>query len=254
MPSPGKAWCIRAIFEVLIGTKNSALLQGIVLAGFLLSSIPDQARAETLVIEASNDATLIEDASGLLANGSGPALFVGRTGQATGGVRRAMVRFDLAEALPARALIERVFLNLHLTPSNDRISQVAAHRLLEAWSEGPAFSSGGGGAASDIGDSTWLHTLYDYQFWTIAGGHYVAHASAKTLVGEADFYTWQGTPKLLADVRLWQHAPHRNFGWILVGDEETPRSVKRFDSRESPVPEFRPTLTIEYRMPGSQPN
>jgi hypothetical protein len=239
---------------VLICTKNSALLQGIVLAGFLLSSIPNQTRAETLVIQATNDATLIEDASGLLANGSGPALFSGRTGQVIDGIRRAMVRFDLAGALPAKALIERVFLNLHLTPSNDRISQVAVHRLLEAWSEGPAFSSGGGGTASDIGDSTWLHTLYGYQFWTIAGGHYVAHASAEALVGEADFYTWQSTPELLADVRSWQRAPHRNFGWILVGDEEKPQSVKRFDSRESAVAEFRPTLTIEYRRPGNPPN
>jgi len=237
---------------VLIGTKNSALLQGIVLAGFLLSSIPDEARAETIVIEATNDATLIEDTSGLLANGSGPALFVGRTGQVTGGTRRAMVRFDLAEALPATALIERVFLNLHLTPSNDRISQVVVHRLLQTWSEGPAFSSGGSGAASNIGDSSWLNTLYDYQFWAIAGGHYVARASSEALIGEADFYTWQSTPELVAYVRLWQHAPHRNFGWILVGDEEIPQSVKRFDSRESPIPEFRPTLTIEYRMPGDQ--
>ncbi len=237
---------------MLIGTKNSALLQGIVLAGFLLSSIPDEARAETIIIEATNDATLIEDASGLLANGSGPALFVGRTGQVIGGTRRAMVRFDLAEALPATALIERVFLNLHLTPSNDRISQVAVHRLLQTWSEGPAFSSGGSGAASNIGDSTWLHTLYDYQFWTIAGGHYVARVSSEALIGESDFYIWQSTPELVADVRLWQHAPHRNFGWILVGDEEVPQSVKRFDSRESPILEFRPTLTIEYRMPGDQ--
>jgi hypothetical protein len=241
-------------FEVLISTKNSAVLQGIVLIGFLLSSISDEAQAETLVIEATNDATLIEDASGLLANGSGPALFSGRTGQVIGGIRRAMVRFDLAEALPARALVERVFLNLHLTPSNDRISQVAVHRLLEAWSEGSAFSSGGAGAPSDSGDSTWLHTLYDYRFWTIAGGHYVAHASSEALIGEADFYTWQSTPQLLADVRSWQRAPHRNFGWILVGDEKTPQSVKRFDSRESPVLEFRPTLTIEYRRPGNPPN
>ncbi len=82
---------------MLIARKTLHCYKGIVLAGFLLSSIPDQTRAETLVIEATNDATLIEDASGLLANGSGPALFVGRTGQATGGVRRAMVRFDLAE-------------------------------------------------------------------------------------------------------------------------------------------------------------
>jgi hypothetical protein len=243
---------MRTHVDILIATRNSALLRGILLAAILASGIPTLAAAEEITLGATLDATLIEDEIGLLANGSGPALFVGRTGQTIGGIRRAMLRFDLAGAVPSKAIIQRVSLNLHLTPSNDRISKVAMHRLLQSWSEGPASSSGGSGAASNIGDSTWLHTLYDYQFWTIAGGHYVAQASSEALIGEADFYTWQSTPQLLADVRSWQHAPHRNFGWILVGNEETPQSVKRFDSRESPVLEFRPTLTIEYRMPVGQ--
>jgi len=240
------------VIDVLINTKQPVFQCVILLSAILLSGIPAAAVADVITIGAAFDATLIEDESGLLANGSGPALFVGRTGQTIGGVRRAMVRFDLSDALPKKAIIERVFLNLHLTPSNDQISNVSVHRLLQNWSEGPAFSSGGAGAPPNFGDSTWLHTFYDYQFWLVPGGHYVSCASTIVPVGQADFYTWQSTPELLADARLWQHAPHRNFGWILVGDEEPLHSVKRFDSRESPVPEFRPTLTIHYRIPGRQ--
>jgi len=234
----------------MIGVEFTSLLRGTVLVGFLLIGIPGVVGAETATIEATADATLIEDDLGLLANGSGPALFIGRTGQANGGIRRAVVRFDLSETLPAKAVIERVFLNLHLTPSNERVTRVTMHRLLQGWSEGSAFSSGGSGAPSDYGDSTWLHTQYDHAFWTIAGGHYIPQASAEALIGPEDFYTWQSSPALLADVRFWNHAAHRNFGWILIGDEEIAQSVKRFDSRESPNPAFRPTLTIEYRIPG----
>jgi len=243
---------MRTVVQVLIGNPKPAILRAIMLAAIFLSGTPAAAVADVITIGAAFDATLIEDESGLLANGSGPALFVGHTGQATGGSRRTMLRFDLSGALPTKAIIERVFLNLHLTPSNEQISSVAAHRLLENWSEGPAFSSGGSGAAPNYGDSTWLHTFYDYQFWTIAGGHYVTRASSVSPVGQAGFYTWQSTPELLADVRLWQRAPKQNFGWILIGDEEKSQSVKRFDSRESQVVEFRPTLTIQYRLPGGQ--
>jgi len=243
---------MRTDFEVLIGTINFSFPRVIVLAAILLSGVPAVGNAEVITVEATDDATLIEDEMGLLANGSGPALFAGRTGQSIDGIRRTMVRFDLSGALPAKAIVERVVLNLYLTPSNDQISKVAVHRLLQSWSEGSAYSSGGGGAPSNSGDSTWLHTVYDYQFWTIAGGHFVARASTNATVGESNSYTWRSTPQVLADVRLWQHAPHRNFGWILIGDEESSQSVKRFHSRESAIPEFRPTLTIEYRMPGDQ--
>ena len=238
----------------MIGMEFTSLLRGTVIAGLLLTGIPVGVSAETATIEATADATLIEDDLGLLANGSGPALFIGRTGQANGGIRRAAVRFDLSETLPAKAIIERVFLNLRLTPSNEQSTRVTVHRLLQGWSEGSAFSSGGAGAPSNYGDTTWLHTHYDYQFWAIAGGHYVKRVSAEAWVGPEDFYTWQSSPPLVADVRSWQHAPHRNFGWLMIGGEENAQSVKRFNSRESSVAEFRPTLTIEYRMPENQRN
>jgi len=207
--------------------------------------------AATVHIMAERDATLIEDGNGALANGAGPALFAGRTGQAAFALRRGLIRFDVAAHLPERALIDRVFLSLYQTSgSNTAAHTVSLHRVLENWREGPAFSSGGGGAPSRPGDVTWLHTDYDVEYWVRAGGHFVNRASASEVVGGAGFYTWQSSPGLVSDVRLWLHAPQQNFGWLLRGDEDARQSAKRFASREAANPDQHPVLTIEYHLPG----
>jgi hypothetical protein len=207
------------------------------------------ASAESIRLYPDRDATIIEHPHGEIANGAGPALFVGRTGQSVNGVRRALLHFDVTGALPNDAIIEDVSLSLHLTPSNSAQSSISVHRVLDDWSEGPSSSAGGGGAAAQPGDVTWLHTNYDVAYWKCVGGHFVTSASTDAEVGSSDTYTWYGTPRLLADVRLWLHAPDRNFGWLLRGDEDTPHSVKRFDSREGVEETFRPVLTIDYREP-----
>ena len=205
--------------------------------------------AETVTIVASRDATLIEDPAGNLANGSGPALFAGRTGQQKNSIRRALVYFDLDGVIPRRAIIKRVFLTLHLTPSNAAPAEIAISRVLNEWGEGASFSTGGSGAAAEAGDTTWLHTFYTDQFWAVEGGYYADTPSATALVEDTDFYTWQSTRRMVRDVRIWLRHPDRNHGWILSGDETTARTAKRFDSRESAEATFRPQLTIEYRLP-----
>ena len=214
----------------------------------------DATPLHTVTLTATRDATLIEDPAGALANGMGPALFAGRNAAAANSIRRGLVYFPVAGNMPPKARIERVFLTLHLTPSNEAPVQVAVHRLLDAWSEGDSFSAGGGGAPAQLGDSTWLHTFYDHRFWILAGGQFVADASSTTVVADTDFYTWQSTPQLVADVRLWLRAPARNFGWVIIGDETAPQTAKRFDSRESATAAFRPMLTVEYRLPGRFPD
>jgi hypothetical protein len=49
-----------------------------------------------------------------------------------------------------------------------------------------------------------------------------------------------------ADVQEWLSDPATNFGWLVRGDESGPRTVRRFDSRESDVQSHRPTLTVFY--------
>lgn len=225
---------------------------GIGIAIGLLLVAAEPARAETVFVEAGRDATLIEDPDGALANGAGPVFFVGRTNQRQNSVRRALIYFDVAAVVPERAVVESVRLTLFMSPSNPNPTAIGLHRLLAEWGEGPSFASGGGGDFSALGDTTWTHTFYDDEFWTRPGGHFVARGSGVQDVAASDFYAWESTRKMVADVRLWVSAPQRNFGWILIGDESTPQNAKSFSSREAPDPSFRPILEVTYRLPTSR--
>jgi hypothetical protein len=216
----------------------------------LLLLAPALAHAETVLVDAARDATLIEDPDGALANGSGPVFFVGRNNQRQNSVRRALLYFDVAAALPRNARLESVRLTLYMTPSNAGPRRISLHRLLSAWGEGASYATGGSGDFSTADDATWIHTFYDDAFWVRPGGQFVARASASREVAASAFYTWESTRKLLADVRLWLAAPHRNFGWILIGDETTPQNAKSFSSREEPDASLRPVLEVSYHLPG----
>jgi hypothetical protein len=211
-------------------------------------ALASSAQAETVFIEADRDATLIEDPAGALANGSGPYFFVGRTAQGSGSIRRAVLRFDVAGALPAKAIIESASFTLYLAPSNPAPLEIRLQRLMADWSEGPSSAAGGGGRDAEPGDVTWLHTDYDVEFWNRAGGRFIGRVSARLDVSDADFYTWENTPHLVQDVRLWKSNPSRNFGWILISDEAMPQTAKSFASREITDPLLRPILRLTYRL------
>jgi len=216
----------------------------------LLSVLPITADAETVRIEADRDATLVEHPDGALANGSGPFLFVGRTAQGQNSVRRTLLWFDVAAALPEQAIIERVSMTLFMSPSNPGMREARLHRVLADWGEGASSAGGGGGRPSEPGDATWIHAFYDFEFWAHSGGQFVGRASARLDVAGSAFYTWESTNHFVQDVRLWKSAPQRNFGWILIGDETTPQTAKSFASRENPDPALRPVLEVTYRAPG----
>lgn len=214
---------------------------------FLLLLVPVSAAGETALIEAVRDATLIEHPEGALSNGAGLALFVGRTAQSRNAVRRGLLYFDVAAALPENATIESASLVLFVTSGNSATRELRLHRVLSDWGEGNSFSSGGSGAPSTPGDATWQHAFYDDDSWPMSGGHFVRQASAHAEVGGAGFYTWQDAG-LARDVRFWNAAPHRNFGWILLGAESVVQSVKKFASREEPDPSLRPMLEVTYQL------
>jgi hypothetical protein len=206
--------------------------------------------ADMVQVPADRDASLIEDAEGDAANGMGPAFRAGHTNQQLFGVRRALVHFDVAGALPEDAIIDRVFLTLYENSNNAEPSDVSLHRVLADWGEGDSFSNGGGGAAAVEGDTTWLHTFYEYDYWVHQGGHFVPQASATETVLGNDFYDFQSTNHMVNNVRHWLNDPERNFGWVIIGDEYIRGSVKRFASRNSGNSDQHPVLTVEYHMPG----
>ena len=131
---------------------------------------------------------------------------------------------------------------------------IELHKVLADWGEAGSSGDGAGGRAQ-IGDATWLNTFYNTQanteFWATPGGDFVSQPSGSQLIGSSGAaYTWSSTNTMVSDVQSWLDDPNSNFGWLLQGDEST-RSSKRFDSRDSSNP---PTLTIDYTEASMPPD
>ncbi len=206
------------------------------------------ARGEIIELGAAADNTLYEHQFGVLSNGKGKHFFSGRTAQ--GEIRRGLVRFDVASALPSFAVVTSAQLVLHMSQSTSGGRPVALHRTLGDWGEGESVATGGEGTGTNAmaGDATWLHTFFDNQFWSSPGGDFDAVASSTTTVASTGFYTWSSA-QLTADVQAFLDDPGTDFGWMLINNEITNRSAKRFDTVQNPDALLRPKLVITYNIP-----
>ena len=221
----------------------------------LLTAAP-WAQADVLTVEADRDNTLYQSPTGSLSNGSGERLFAGVT---NGGVlRRTVLHFDVS-ALPAGSVVSSVSLDMYISkaPPLAPNTLFEVHRLTQAWGEGASDAplEEGGGAPSEVGDATWIHTYYAGSFWNNAGGDFVGVVSAATqTTGGTGPISWS-SPRLAADVQRWSSQPSKNFGWLIKADDEAvAQNAKRFDSREYlPDPARRPRLTIVYGPPADAP-
>ncbi len=222
-----------------------SLRKPVSLAALLLLGTPLFADVVTLV--ANRDATIYNDGVGNRSDGASANFFAGRAGINTSWpVRRALVAFDVAAAVPAGSIVTAVKIKLYMSKTVVGAMAFDVHRLTSGWNEGPSIGQSGNGAVAQVGDSTWLHTSWNTQFWTTPGGDFVATPSATTSVNNVfGYFTWGSTAALVADVQGWVDTPGSNVGWILRGPENTGTSAKRFESRES-LAQFRPLLEITY--------
>jgi hypothetical protein len=233
------------------GTAPRLLAAALLVAGLPLALCAGHAAAaETVTLTAVADATLIEDASGGLANGSGVNNFVGRTGANAGeSLRRLLVRFDFS-ALPPGAVVETAVLRLSLTRSRFAGDlPISVHRVTASWNEGPTASAQGNGDLSQTGDVTWIHRNFPALLWSATGGDYVAAASTTRAVGSTGGpYDWPPTATMVADVQGWIANPAGNFGWLLIGFEGGGTSAKGFAAREIATDVDRPKLVLSYSV------
>lgn len=213
----------------------------------LLCGTLAQANAQQAVLTAIRDNTLYQTADGSTSNGSGEYLFVGKTN--AGSLRRALVRFDVSPTIPAGSTVTSVTLRLNLSKTASTTDRtITLFRVTADWGEGTsdAGANEGSGASSTTNDATWNHRFFPSATWTNPGGDRSGTPSASVDVTTTGAYTWGSTTQLVSDVQGWVNDPSTNFGWILIGDEGTNQTSKRFDSRENATAGNRPTLTVQY--------
>jgi hypothetical protein len=195
----------------------------------------------------SKDNTLYEydPAEGDHSNGAGFHFFAGENAQ--GELRRGVIAFDVAGAIPAGSTITAVTLtlNMSMTPTDEKT--VELHKLLADWGEGTSHApmGEGDGAPATPNDATWRHRFFDTIFWTTEGGDFSSVVSASQSVGSVGQYMWSSA-QMVGDVQEWLDNPVSNFGWLVLGDESGVATSKRFDTRESASP---PMLTIQFTAP-----
>lgn len=214
--------------------------------------------AESVTLLPTDDATIHSASNGIdqAANGAGAHLFAGWTTRF--GERRALVRFDVASALPTHARVVAASLHITVDRANGENHLFRIHRVLESWNEGPslALEPGGNGAEPQTGDVTWNFRRYAQpptpgQAWTTPGAYFAAVPSGAAILSFDGTYTFASTDQSVADVQLWLDAPSDNHGWVILADDPfTSGSAKRIVSREHPVIEAGPTLTITYTTCG----
>lgn len=203
----------------------------------------------TVTIPCAQDNTLYESIFGDASNGAGISLFIGLN--AFGSSRRALLRFDVAAALPAGARVLDARLSLNVTrAATTQPTPITGHRLLVSWGEGTsnAGTPGGGGGVASVGDATWLHRFWPGTFWTTPGGDFAAVPSWTATMPSTGTFTSNASRASAADVQSWLDAPATNFGWLVKVTSIASSTAHRVGSRETTG--VRPTLTVTYLLPG----
>ena len=207
---------------------------------------------QSMTIGAAKDNTLYQNANGALSNGAGSGIFAGvNNGNFSPQIiRRGLIAFDVAAAIPAGSTITGVQLHMVLVASNAGFLPVTLHPVLADWGEAGSVAGlgGGGGGPSQPGDATWVHTFSPGSSWSNLGGDFNPTSSATQSVGSSPGanVVWGSTLQLVTDVQSWLDTPSNNFGWMLRAPESGGTSAKKFASREGFYP---PALTIDYLPP-----
>ena len=219
----------------------------------IASSLFAQCPPDTLYLQAAADNTLYEDSTGLNSNGVGQYFFIGKTGIPE--LRRALIKFDIAGALPPGSVISETNLTMYMSRTNPIApsSDAFLHECLADWGEGTSDAPGNEGtpALATAGDATWFNNIFPSSLWTTPGGDYAPTASGSVLVDTEGYYTWTSTPQMVTNLQNWLDTPAANFGWEILGREDTVPNAKRFNTHENPDSLTRPSLQVIYTPPAS---
>lgn len=217
------------------------------------------ARADQVTIFPSADATLIELQP---TNNLGAASWFSAGTTQNGNSNRALLKFDVAAAVPTGSIITDIGFKVWVTRTpvdGNADSLFSLRRVLRPWNEGVGLPSDpnypGLGIPAQLGDATWTHASWGTNEWTVPGGmegvDYAGGFSSSAFIAgkTADGYFFE-SGGMIADVQLWLDHPEQNFGWMLKTEEEESNfTARRFGSRELEDPFESPQLIISYLPP-----
>lgn len=234
-------------FEITFGKCRRRLAMFLSVWVAWTSSAP----AATVVLQPSAD-TFLSEFSPTNNVGAHTDLAAGTVNNGTR--TRALLRFDLAAAVPVGATVTAASLKLtvaRLNAGGGVNSTFDLRRVLAAWNEG--VQTGNLGASAKPSETTWSHRLFPGTPWSIPGGangvDFAATVSAAQLVSGLGVYEFTGAG-LAQDVQFWLEHPETNLGWVLLTElEGTRETSRRFGSREDKA--RAPALTIDYTLPAS---
>jgi len=215
-----------------------------------LAALAFSAGADEVTITSNRDNTLYEDLQGLLSNGAGSRMFAGVAGN--GLIRRGLVRFNVAGAVPTGSTIDSVTLTLNVVMSPSPLPELTSlHRVTSDWGEGDSVAPMGQGigALADFDDATWVYTFWPSATWGSIGGDFVASGSASADVAGNGAYQWSSA-QMAADVQAWLDSPGGNYGWAIIGNESANATARAFATREGSAGD-RPQLRIVFTPPGT---
>ncbi len=181
-----------------------------------------------------------------VSNGAGTYLFAGRASRATNSIRRGLLHFDLS-SLPSDIVITDATLTLNMSRTISGAMDVSLHKATQNWGQGTsdAEDEEGKGASSTQNDASWNCSFSTdasscTTSWTTIGGDFEITPNATTSVSGNGSYTWTSAA-MIATIQEWIDTPSNNFGWFIIGEEESSRTAKRFD-----ITTNIPTLEITY--------
>lgn len=161
--------------------------------------------------------------------------------------------FNLADSIPQGATITSAKVRLHMSKTNAAAGAVdiKLHKVTAEWGEGTSDAEGnqgneGSGAPATSGDATWLHRSFNTVLWSTPGGDFSPTVSASLSVAGIGVYEFGSSEQLVSDVQGWLDSASTNYGWIVIGNEATTTTAKRFDTREIVTEAHRPTLIVQY--------
>jgi len=195
-------------------------------------------------VTSSLDNTMFKDSD--VSNGLGEYIFTGTTNKDV--KKRALVQFNLTEAVPEGITVDSV--SLILVPSRVKpgSTTVVVHIVTTEWGEGTSIAEDGDGkgAPATTGDATWSFAKYNSVPWIKKGGDFDLESSVSGSVSSGTNAVFR-SDRLTQDVNFWLQNPSKNFGWILIGDESKTATSVKFVSKDHKDHTQWPTLTLYYQ-------